>query len=87
MIRIEVQQAPNSERVAWEADEPWDADVASAVIAGIEDTIKAADALGISLWDAMVPKASPAELDFQLMSMPKFQRCLTFKVRLVPPAS
>lgn len=80
MIRIEVQQDPQSESVAWEIDGPWDADLAASLVEGIEDIVSAAENLGISLWDAMAPKAAPGVIEFQMSSRPKYKRCLTFKV-------
>lgn len=84
MIRIEVQQESDGERIAWEVDGPWDADVAYSLMVGIEETLESCDRLGVSLWDVMSRKASPQDLDFQLMSRPRFARCLTFQVRMKP---
>jgi hypothetical protein len=84
MIRIEVQQDPNSESIAWEIDGPWDADAAASLVEGIEGNIASAEVLGLTLWQCFAPKAPKIMVDFQMLSRPRFRRCLTFKVQFYP---
>lgn len=81
MIRIEVQQEPNAELVAFELEGPWDTQAVLQVALEIEKVVESSDHLGVSLWDVMSKRLSPEELDFQLMSRPKGHRCATIPVR------
>lgn len=87
-IRIEVSHPGKDQgSVAWEYDGPWSPEAAHSLVIGISDDIAACDRLGISLYEAMKPRASAADVEYQELSKPKFRRCLPFKVNLVVPTA